>query len=454
VRVAIVGTGYVGLVTGACLAETGHEVTCVDSDPGRVAEVNAARSPIHEHGLDELLERHAGRRLTATTDLREAVLAADASLVAVGTPTVADRIDLTAIRSAVREIGEALADHPRYHVVGIKSTVLPGTTDDVVRPLLEEASGRVAGAAFGVGANPEFLTEGQAVHDFMAPDRVVLGGIDARTRQTLDRLYDGFPAAPRVRTTNTTAELIKYASNALLATLISFSNELANLATAVGGVDVKDVTDALHSSQYLTVELPDGSRRTAPIAAFLEAGCGFGGSCLPKDARALATQGRDLGAPLQVLEAVLDVNSTRPEELVRLLRRHHPSLAGRRVGVLGLAFKPGTDDVRESPAIPLVHRLLQEGAAVRVHDPAAGGLVDQVFPDEDVTRAATLEEAVDGADAVVLVTEWPEFAGLDLTALAGAMRGDLLVDGRNLYDPAAVRAAGLVYEGIGRGGNG
>ncbi len=443
-KVAVIGTGYVGLVSGACLAETGHDVVCVDSDAVRVAEVNAARSPIHEEGLEELLERNVGRRLTATTDLREAVLGADASLVAVGTPTVDARIDLGAIRSVATQIGEALAEHPRYHVVGVKSTVLPGTTDGVVRPLLEEASGKTAGPSFGVGANPEFLTEGQAVRDFMTPDRIVLGGTDDRTREALDRLYSGFPAAPRVRTTNATAELIKYASNALLATLISFSNELANLSTALGDIDVKDVTDALHASQYLTIELPNGERRTAPIASFLEAGCGFGGSCLPKDVRALATQGREVGAPMQVLEAVLDVNSTRPEELVRLLQRHHPSLAGRRVSVLGLAFKPGTDDVRESPAIPLVRRLLEEGAVVRVHDPAAGGVVGQVFPNGDVGRATTLADAVEGADAIVLVTRWEEYEQLaDVIRASGST--PLVVDGRRLLDKSAFER----YEGIG-----
>jgi UDPglucose 6-dehydrogenase/GDP-mannose 6-dehydrogenase len=444
VNVAVVGTGYVGLVTGACLAESGHEVVCVDSDAGRVADVNAARAPIHEEGLAELLERNAGRRLVATTDLREAILAADVSLVAVGTPTVGGRIDLSAVRSVAREIGGALADHGRYHVVAVKSTVVPGTTDGVVRPLLEEASGRAAGEAFGVGANPEFLTEGQAVRDFMRPDRIVLGGIDDRTRDALDGLYDAFPATPRVRTNNATAEMIKYASNALLATLISFSNELANLSTAVGGVDVRDVTDGVHASQYLTIELPDGTRRTAPIASFVEAGCGFGGSCLPKDVRALAGLGRELGVPTPVLDAVLDVNAGRHEELLRLLHRHFPSLAGVGVAVLGFAFKPGTDDVRESPAIPLVRRLLDEGASVRVHDPAAAAAVAREFPDGRVRTAATLEDAVDGVEAVVLVTRWDEYGRLaEILRAAGSKA--LVVDGRRVLDKHAFER----YEGIG-----
>jgi UDPglucose 6-dehydrogenase/GDP-mannose 6-dehydrogenase len=444
VKVVVVGTGYVGLVTGACLAEVGHEVVCVDRDEARVRDVNAGRSPIHEEGLEELLDRHAGGRLAATTDLREAVLDADASLVAVGTPTVDGRIDLSAVRSAASEIGEALADHRGYHVVAVKSTVLPGTTDGVVRPLLEDTSGRAAGDAFGVGANPEFLTEGQAVRDFLRPDRIVLGGIDDRTREQLDDLYRGFPAVPRVRTNNTTAEMIKYASNALLATLVSFSNEIADLCSAIGDVDVREVTDGVHASQYLTIELADGSRRTAPIASFVEAGCGFGGSCLPKDVRALAGQGRDLATPTRVLDAVLAVNESRHEELLRLLSRHFPSLAGRHVAVLGLAFKPGTDDVRESPAIPIVRRLLAERAVVRVHDPVAGALVGRVFPDEPVRTAATLEDAVAGAEAVVLVTRWDEY-----DRLADVVRASnpdvLVVDGRRVLDKHAFRR----YEGIG-----
>jgi len=444
VKVVVVGTGYVGLVTGACLAEVGHEVVCVDRDEARVREVNAGRSPIHEDGLEELLDRHAGGRLTATTTVREAVLEAEASLVAVGTPTVDGRIDLSAVRAAASEIGDALADHRGYHVVAVKSTVLPGTTDGIVRPLLEQRSGRTAGASFGVGANPEFLTEGQAVRDFLRPDRIVLGGIDDRTRGQLDELYRDFPAVPRVLTNNATAEMIKYASNALLATLVSFTNEIANLCSAIGGIDVREVTDGVHASQYLTIELPDGSLQTAPIASFVEAGCGFGGSCLPKDVRALAGQGRDLGTPTRVLDAVLAVNESRHEELLRLLRRHLPSLAGRQVAVLGFAFKPGTDDVRESPAIPVVRQLLSEGAVVRVHDPVAGAAVGRVFPDEPVHSAATLEDAIAGADAVLLVTRWDEYG-----RLADVVRESnpdvLVVDGRRVLDKQAFRR----YEGIG-----
>ena len=443
-KIVVVGTGYVGLVTGACLADVGHEVVCVDRDEARVRDVNAGRSPIHEAGLEELLDRNVGGRLVASTQLRDAILHADASLVAVGTPTVDGRIDLSAVRSAATEIGEALADHRGYHVVAVKSTVLPGTTDGVVRPLLEQASGRAAGEAFGVGANPEFLTEGQAVRDFLRPDRIVLGGIDDRTRGQLDDLYEGFPAVPRVRTNNATAEMIKYASNALLATLVSFSNEIANLCSAVGDVDVREVTDGVHASQYLTIELADGSRHTAPIASFVEAGCGFGGSCLPKDVRALAGQGRDLATPTPLLDAVLTVNESRHEELLRLLRRHVPSLAGRQVAVLGFAFKPGTDDVRESPAIPVVRGLLAEGADVRVHDPVAGAAVREVFPDGPVRAVPTLEEAVAGADAVVLVTRWEEYGRL-ADVVREANPDVLVVDGRRVLDKRAFRR----YEGIG-----
>jgi UDPglucose 6-dehydrogenase len=433
-KVSVIGAGYVGLITGACLAERGHDVVCIDTDESKVRSIQAGRATLHEPGLPELLARSVRKRLRATTDLREGVLSTDASLVAVGTPLRDGEIDLRFVEAAAAGVGDALADKHGYHVVAVKSTVVPGTTDEVVAPILERASGKRAGRDFGVGVNPEFLTEGQAVSDFMEPDRIVLGGGDERTLDTLERLYAVFPDARKQRTTNRTAEMIKYASNALLATMISFANEIGNLSARVG-VDVVDVMHGVHSSRYLT---PSGWDRPVAIASFLEAGCGFGGSCLPKDVRALIARGRQAGRRLDVLQAVMAVNDRQPDETVALVRKHFPSLSDVRVTVLGVAFKPGTDDTRESPALPVIERLQREGARVTVYDPVARA------PLADVATADDLEAAVDGADAIVVMTRWPQFEALpDLVARRQPQ--PLVVDGRRMLDKRAFAR----YEGIG-----
>jgi UDPglucose 6-dehydrogenase len=287
-RISVIGTGYVGLVSGACFAELGHDCTCVDLDPVKVDKINRGIAPIHENGLDALLEKHVGKSLRATTDLGAAVHATDITFIAVGTPFDGQRIDLGFIRTAARQIGEALRDKDSYHVVIVKSTVVPGTTDDVVLAEIEKASGKKAGVDFGVGMNPEFLTEGVAVDDFMRPDRIVLGGIDERTIDVQKQVYERFASTPVQATNNKTAEMIKYASNSVLATMISFSNEIGNLCSALGGVDIAQVMEGVHRARYFTTTLPDGQRVKAPISSFLWAGCGYGGSCLPKDTQALS----------------------------------------------------------------------------------------------------------------------------------------------------------------------
>lgn len=443
-RISVIGTGYVGLVTGVCLAEVGHDVTCVDVDPVKVQTIRSGKTPIFEEGLEPLLQRHLGKRLWVTETLRDAVLESDVTFIAVGTPFDGKEIDLTYIRQAAREIGRALADKPSYHLVIVKSTVIPGTTDNVVAPIVAEESGKVAGRDFGVGMNPEFLTEGVAVQDFMDPDRIVLGGADEKAIETMAAIYAPFKDAPTVRTNNKTAELIKYASNATLATMISFSNEIANLATRLGGIDAAEVMKAVHLARYFTTTLKDGQRVTAPIASFLYAGCGFGGSCLPKDVSALAAQGASAGEPMRMLNSVLEINRERPERTVAILRKHFPSLRGVRVAVLGLAFKSDTDDIRQSPALPIIDLLLEDGAAVSAFDPIAIEPARKALPEGKVSFAGSLEEAVRGAEAVVITTSWKEFGRLP-ALLSDVANPPVVIDGRRMLDKRSVRR----YDGIG-----
>jgi UDPglucose 6-dehydrogenase len=509
-RISIVGSGYVGLVTGACLAEKGHTVVCVDMDPGKVRSINAGIPPIHERGLGQLLRRNAGQRLRATVDLAAAVRETDLTLIAVGTPLEGRAIDLSQIRGACAAIGHALREKDAWHMVAVKSTVVPGTTENEVLPILERESGKFAGDGFGVGMNPEFLTEGEAVEDFMKPDRLVLGAIDRQSLRALEELYEPFPDVERLRVNCRTAEMIKYASNSLLATLISFSNEIANLCSALGGVDAMDVVKGVQSSKYLCADPGREAGEAVPIADFLVPGCGFGGSCLPKDIAALIAHGRSAGASMRVLEAVRDTNAAQPARMVRLLEKHLHDLRGVPVTVLGLAFRPGTSDMRESPAIPIIRDLLARGARVSAFDPAlvpaaqpiavaagargpdwegsaesegseeeeaygfsggsagagprGAGFADEAPSSRSAPAAGTeaerayalfegrvrlcrtLEEAVEGARGIALITRWQEFRRLPaLLENAGGAEPPVLVDGRRMLDKAHFRS----YEGIG-----
>ena len=440
-NISIIGTGYVGLVTGACLAAKGHRVVCVDVDPARVAALNSARSPIFEAGLDELLRQQVGQNLSATTDLAGAVAASTITFIAVGSPFNGRHIDLTAVLRATRQIGEALRDKSEYHLVVVKSTVVPGTTDSAVVPALEEASGRRAGIDFGVGMNPEFLSEGEAVRDFMSPDRIVLGGIDQRSMDMLAEVYAPFPEAPRFRVNTRTAEMIKYASNALLATLISFTNELANLGSSLGGIDTSDVMRAVHASQYFRDRNEQG---LPPITAFLRAGCGFGGSCLPKDVSALIAHGEGLGLEMPLLKGVMRTNQQQPARVVGLLQKHWRELRDVRVSVLGLSFKPGTSDGRESPAFSIIRALSDRGAVLSAYDPEALAEARAALDGVPVAFCDSLGSALDEAEAVVVVTPWDQFQDVPAILRRRAPQ-PVLVDCRRAYDKNCVDR----YEGIG-----
>jgi UDPglucose 6-dehydrogenase len=444
VNISIVGTGYVGLVTAACLAQKGHKVVCVDIDPVKVTKINQGVSPIYEKGLEEILRQQINVNMVASTDLAKAVVNSDVSLISVGTPFDGSEIDLQFIRQVSQQIGLSLKEKIGYHLVVVKSTVVPGTTDSVVLPTLEEASGKKAGVDFGVGMNPEFLREGEAIEDFLYPDRIVIGGIDIQSRELLSKVYEVFPGVPKVLTTNATAEMIKYTSNSLLATLISFSNEIGNLCGAMGNVDVTEVMKGVHLDKRLCPILPDGQRIIPTVTTYIEAGCGFGGSCFPKDVKAIIAHGKKYGRPMKLLDAVMAVNAAQPYEVLALLKKHFPSFAGIKVAVLGLAFKPGTDDMRESPAIPIVQSLRDRGAALKAYDPIARYEAEKLFGSEGITYCENLEETLQNVQAIVLLTRWDEFDKVP-EFLQGCDPQPVLVDGRRMLDKHSI----LQYEGIG-----
>lgn len=443
-KVSVAGTGYVGLVSGVCLAEKGHHVICIDIDPAKVEKINSGIPPIYEDGLEDLLKKNVGKSLSATTDLRQAVLDTDISLIAVGTPFDGNEIDLTYIKTVARQIGEVLKDKDTYHTVVVKSTVVPGTTDEVVLPILEEASGKKAGVDFGVGMNPEFLKEGEAIQDFMYPDRIVYGGINKKSIEVLRDLYAVFEGVDQLATNCRTAEMIKYTANSLLATMISFSNEIANLCTATGGIDVTEVTRGVHLDKRLTPILEDGTRIFPTFTTYIEAGCGFGGSCFPKDVKALIAYGKKLGNSMQVLDSVIAVNEKQPERMITLLKQHFPDLKGVKVAVLGYAFKPGTDDIRESPALPVTQTLLDEGAVVKGYDPIAQHEAQKVFGEGTVEFCPDVESAIAGVQAILIITRWAEFKKLP-DMLSTLAEQPVVVDGRRMLDKNSV----AIYEGIG-----
>ncbi len=444
-KVAVIGAGYVGLCTGAGLAAAGHDVTCVDLDELRVNTLNQGIAPFHEPGLEELLREplRAGR-FRATTDAELALDGTQVSFIAVGTPSRSGAIDLSQVESAAATIGKRLPTLPEGHTVVVKSTVVPGTAECVVGPALVRHSG-LPRDAFGLASNPEFLREGSAVADFMDPDRIVIGAADDRAAATLLELYAPFDC-PKPRMSTSEAELSKYASNSLLATLVSFSNEIARFCEALPGADVATVLGSLQLDRRLSPR-ENGRTVTPQILGYLGAGCGYGGSCLPKDVDALRGAAAERGVPTPLLDAVVRVNSGRPEDLVALLGEEIGVLHGSEIAVLGLAFKPGTDDLRDSPALRVIDLLRQDGAKVRAFDPL---VTDDPRRQTGARVCKSLEEAVTGAAAAVLVTACPEFRDADWSALAGHMSEPVLVDGRSLLRGAALPPA-LRYRSIGVG---
>lgn len=439
-KLTVIGTGYVGLVTGACLADVGNHVLCIDIDRSKVARLNAGEVPIHEPGLDEVVARNrqAGR-MDFTSDYEHAVAHGDLYFIAVGTPTDEDgSADVRHVESAARELGRRIT---RKSLVVVKSTVPVGTHALVANALREELAARSLAVPFAVASNPEFLKEGAAVPDFMHPDRIVIGTDDPDAIEVLATLYAPFNRnRDRLIVLDArSSELAKYAANAMLATRISFMNELARLAETLGA-DIEKVRHAIGADP-----------RIGP--SFLYAGAGYGGSCFPKDVRALLAMARENVLPARLLSAVHDVNEEQKHVLTTKLRNAlGGELRDRVIAVWGLAFKPNTDDVREAPSLVLIRNALAAGASIRAYDPQARETARAMLGDDArrITFCDSAEAACTGADALVVVTEWLEFRSPDFVTLAGQLRARVLVDGRNLYDPRAVRAAGLHYEGIGR----
>ena len=431
-KLAVLGTGYVGLVSGVCLAAKGHDVTCVDLRDDVVASLNAGTPHIHERDLPALLkEVLAAGRFRATRSLNEALAGRELVLVAVGTPSHNGRIDLSYIETAARELAQWIAQNPGHLSIVIKSTVVPGTTDTFVRETIERASGKRLGD-FGLGMNPEFLREGEAVEDFMQPDRIVFGYEDARTLARFDELYAPW-TCEKLAVNSRTAELIKYANNCLLATQISAVNEIANLAASIGGIDVMDVMHGVHLDRRWNPILPDGARANPQILSYLIPGCGFGGSCFPKDVQALRSQGESAGLEMRILNGVLAVNDAQPAQVVRLLQRQWASLAGRRVLVLGLAFKPDTDDIRQSASRGIIAGLLANGGEVTAHDPVAAANARREWSDLAVTYVDDWERAITAHDAIVVATRWPEYARLKEPGMRSGLKGKTVVDARRFF---------------------
>ncbi|MFO7301272.1 MAG: UDP-glucose/GDP-mannose dehydrogenase family protein [Acidobacteriota bacterium] len=431
-KIAVIGTGYVGLVAGACFAETGHDVICVDKDSAKIRTLNRGRIPIFEPGLEEIVRRNRQRkRLAFTTSLPGAVRRSDVVFIAVGTPTGEDgSADLKYVLAAADEIGRAMNG---YKVIVDKSTVPAGTAE-----LVEQTIARRTKHPFSVVSNPEFLKEGAAVEDFLKPDRVVIGAKDEQAAELMRELYRPFTrtGAPIMVMDPVSAELSKYAANAMLATRISFMNEFANICEAFGG-DIDQVRRAIGAD-----------RRIGP--AFLFAGCGYGGSCFPKDVRAVIRFSAERNYRFRILEAVERVNEA---QKVRLLRRVDQllgrRLSGRRIAVWGLAFKPRTDDMREAPSIPIIRGLLDRGAKVRAFDPEAMETARAVFG-RRIGYAADAYDALRRADALVIVTEWNEFREPDFERMQKMMKTPIVIDGRNIYEPERMRELGFTYASVGR----
>ena len=438
-KITVIGTGYVGLVSGTCLADVGNDVLCLDVDADKIRILNEGGIPIYEPGLEAMVRKNAATgRLRFTTSVEQAIAHGTIQFIAVGTPPDEDgSADLQYVVAAARSIGKHMSG---YKVIVDKSTVPVGTADKVRAAIAEELQSRGVQIDYSVVSNPEFLKEGAAVEDFMKPDRIVVGTEDARAADLMRQLYAPFQRNHErlIVMDVRSAELTKYAANAMLATRISFMNELANLAEKLGA-DIEHVRQGIGSDPRIGYH-------------FLYPGCGYGGSCFPKDVQALVRTAREAGQGLKILQSVEDANEDQKQVLAnKIVKRLGEDLGGKTVALWGLAFKPNTDDMREAPSRVLIGELFRRGARVRAYDPVATHESQRIYGDEPrLSYARTPMDALEGADVLAIVTEWKEFRSPDFDAIKAKLKTPVIFDGRNLYDPAHPRAAGLEYLAIGR----
>jgi len=440
-RISVIGAGYVGLVSAVCFADRGYEVTLSTEDPEKAKQINRAIPPFHETGLDQTLKRALDSgRMRATVGREEAVLNSDVTFIAVGTPSRTDgSIDLAFIKDSSARVGEALQRKVSYHLVAVRSTVVPGTTENIVKPMIEKHSGRAAGEDFGLVMQPEFLRQGSAIYDTINPDRIIIGEFDSRSGDSLLDLYRQFygeklPFALRMNLAS--AEMVKYASNAFLATKVSFINEVANICEKVAGVDVVKVAEGMGLDERI------GKR-------FLHAGAGFGGSCFPKDLKAIVAFAGEHSYKPNILKSVLKVNRNQAIHVVELVRKRLGTLRGRRIALLGLSFKPGTDDLREAPSLRIIKQLLTKGARIVAYDPVGIENAKKILG-KRIGYADTVESCLEGVDAAIIVTEWDEFRKLTPTDFKSWMQRPILIDARRIYDPATFRPE-MTYAAVGLG---
>jgi len=419
-NISIIGAGYVGLVSGACFAKLGNNVICVDIDKDKVDKINKGISPLYEKNLSKIIKENKDR-ISATLNYEDAIKNSDITFICVGTPSKKDgEIDLSYVKKAAEKISDEIKNKDSFHVIVVKSTVLPGTTRDIIKPLLEEKTGKKAGRDFGLGMNPEFLREGVAVDDFLHPDRVVNGFYDKKTKKILSELYKDF-SCPIVETTLSTAEMIKYASNCFLAAKISFINEIGNFCKKLG-IDTYEVADGMGLDKRIQ-------------RSFLNAGIGWGGSCFPKDTKALRSWAEKQNIENYVIDSIIKINDIQPLEIIKILKKHIPNLEGKTIGILGLSFKPDTDDIRDSRSIPIVKKLLEEKAKVKSFDPKAINQFRKLFP--DIMYCNNSKEVLD-SDAVIIATSWDEFKELDYS-------DKIVIDGRRVLE---AKKTAKIYEGV------
>ena len=441
-KIAIIGTGYVGLVTGTCFAIKGHDVTCVDVIQEKVDKINQAIPPIYEEGLEEMLKQVVKEgKLKATLDLKEAIQMSEIIFICVGTPSFSNGLlDDKYVKSAATSIAQAFEEGQEYKVVVVKSTCNPGTTTDIVKPILEKNSKLVFGKDFGIGMNPEFLREGVAVKDFLAPDRIVIGGNDEKSQQMIAQTYEGFEA-PILNVDPTTAEMIKLVSNSFLAMKISFINEVANIAEKIGS-DVSSIAKGVGMDERIS-------------SKFLRAGLGYGGSCFPKDVSALYQKSKELDVKSKLLEATIEANKIQPLRAIELLKESYDgeSLKNKRIAVLGLAFKPDTDDIRDAVSVPIIEKLLEEGAIVYATDPVAMENFESEIENANLHLVNSIEEVLKLADGCILVTEWKEFIDIPPEKFLELMKNPVLIDGRRAYDHKRFIETEVKYKAIGLSNN-